>query len=174
MRRPLARDREGQLSVRNEDGICVIHLNPGAEIWRRETYHDTSALKPGDDVIARVTVAYPSGDLFADEVDANITITEGKIVSVRPDRIVVRDWHLPYLHGHVTVLLDRRTVFDLDGRELKKGAMVRAIGLDLGHNTFRATSGRSRKLVASETSFVGRRHALPPPTAAILPSSVIS
>jgi hypothetical protein len=128
------------LSVRNDDGICVIHLNPGAEIWRGEFFHDTSALKLGDDVMARTTVAYPSGDLFADEVEANITITEGKIVSVRADRIVVRDWHLPYLHGHMTVLLDRRTAYDLDGRELKKGAMVRAIGLDLGHNKFRATS----------------------------------
>jgi hypothetical protein len=77
---------------------------------------------------------------MAEEVEANVASTEGKIVSVRSDRIVVRDWHLPYLRGHVTVLLDRRTVFDLDGRELKKGAIVRAVGLNLGSKTFRATS----------------------------------
>ena len=128
------------LSVRNDDGICVIRLNPGAQIWRGESFPDTGALKLGDDVMARVTVAYPGGELFADEIEANITIAEGKIVSVRANRIVVRDWHLPFLHGPVTVLLDRRTAFNLDGRELKKGANVRAIGLDLGHNKFRATS----------------------------------
>lgn len=132
------------LSVRNDNGICVIHLNPGAEIWRGEIYHDTSVLKLGDDVIARVTVAYPSGDLFADEVEANITITEGTIVSLGPDRIVVDQYpgagKSAYPRGHVTVLFDKRTKFELDGHELKKGSDVRAIGLDLGHKTFRATS----------------------------------
>ena len=85
-------------------------------------------------------MAYPSGELTAEEVEANVAIAEGKIVSVRANRIVVRDWHLSYLRGHITVLLDRRTVVDLNGREFKKGTNVRAIGLDLGHNTFRATS----------------------------------
>jgi hypothetical protein len=131
---------QDSLSAKNDKGICVIHLKPGAKIWRGEIFHDTSALKLGDDIGARVTVAYPSGELMAEEVEANVASTEGKIVSVRSDRIVVRDWHLPYLRGHVTVLLDRRTVFDLDGRELKKGAIVRAVGLNLGSKTFRATS----------------------------------
>jgi hypothetical protein len=133
------------LSVRNDDGICVIHLNPGAEIWRGETFHDTGDLKLGDDVMARVEVQYPSGELIAEEVFANITITEGTIVSIRSDRIVVdqypgADKHSAYARGHITVLFDRRTEFHLDGHEFKKGSDVRAIGLDLGHNTFRATS----------------------------------
>jgi len=106
-----------KLSVRNDDGICVIHFKPGVEIWRGEIFHDTSALKLGDVVDARVTVTYPSGELVAEEVFANIKITEGTIVSIRSDRIVVKDGHLPYLHRHVTVLFDRCTVFDLDGRE---------------------------------------------------------
>jgi hypothetical protein len=83
--------------------------------------------------------------LVAEEVFANITITEGTIVSIRSDRIVVdqypgADKHSAYSRGHITVLFDRRTEFNLDGHEFKKGSDVRAIGLDLGHNTFRATT----------------------------------
>jgi hypothetical protein len=133
----IAKDK---LSVRNDNGICVINLKPDAEIWRGEVFHDTGVLKLGDVVDARVTVSYPSGELIAEEVFANITIAEGAIVSIRSDRIVVKDGHLPYLRRHVTVLFDRRTKFDLDGHEFKKGGNVRAIGLDLGHKTFRATS----------------------------------
>jgi len=133
-----------KLSVRNDNGVCVIHLKAGAEIWRGETFHDTSALKLGDVVDARVTVTYPSGELVAEEVFADITITEGTIVSIRSDRIIVNQYpgagKSAYPRGHVTVLFDRRTQFDLDGHEFKKGSDVRAIGLDLGHNTFRATS----------------------------------
>ena len=33
-----------------------------------------------------------------------------------------------------------RTAFDLDQGKLEKGAFVLAVDLDLGHNTFRATS----------------------------------
>jgi hypothetical protein len=131
------------LSVRNDDGVCIIHLKSGAEIWRGEVFHSTGALKLGDDVIARVEVQYPSGELIAEEVLANFTNTEGTIVSVGPDRIVVNqypgaDKHSAYPRGHMTVLFDRRTKFDLDRGELKKGATVRAVGLDLGHNSFRA------------------------------------
>jgi hypothetical protein len=133
------------LSVRNDDGVCIIHLKPGAEIWRGETFHSTSALKLGDDVIARVEVQYPSGELIAEEVVANLTNTEGAIVSVGSDRIVVdqypgADKHSGYPRGRMIVLFDRRTKLDLDRGELKKGATVRAIGLDLGHKSFRATT----------------------------------
>ena len=40
----------------------------------------------------------------------------------------------------VTVFFDSRTVIDLDRGKLRRGAMVLAVGLDLGHDTFRATS----------------------------------
>jgi hypothetical protein len=125
------------LSAKNENGICVIHFKPGAEIWRGEVFHDTSALKLGDEVDARVTVAYPSGELTAEEVEANVAKAEGTIVSVRSDRILVKD---DRVRGHVTVLFDSRTALDLDEGKLKKGATVLAVGLDLGHDTFRATS----------------------------------
>jgi hypothetical protein len=126
------------LSAKNDDGICVIHLKPDTKIWRGEVFHDTSALKLGDQVAARVTVSYPSGELTADEeVDANIAKTEGTIVSVGSDRIVVKE---DRVRGHVTVLFDARTAFDLDEGNLKKGATVLAVGLDLGHDTFRASS----------------------------------
>lgn len=87
---------------------------------------------------ARVVVGYPGGELTADEeVDANVAKAEGTIVSMSSDRIVVRE---DRVRGHVTVLFDSRTAFDLDQGKLKKGAYVLAVGLDLGHLTFRATS----------------------------------
>jgi hypothetical protein len=125
------------LSAKNENGICVIHLKPGAQIWRGEIFHDTSALKLGDEVSARVVVGYPGGELTAEEVEANVAKAEGTIVSIRPDRMVVKE---DRVRGHVTVLFDSRTAFDLDQGKLKKGAYVLAVGLDLGHLTFRATS----------------------------------
>ena len=70
------------LSAKNDDGICVIHLKPGATIWRGEIFHDTGTLKLGDDVGARVVVGYPGEELTADEVEANVTKAEGRIVSI--------------------------------------------------------------------------------------------
>lgn len=125
------------LSAKNENGICVIHLKPGAEIWRGEVFHDTSALKLGDEVYARVTVSYPSGELTSEEVEANVAKTEGRIVSLRSDRFLVKE---DRVRGHVIVLFDSRTAFDLKEGKLKKGATVLAVGLDLGHNTFRAST----------------------------------
>jgi len=125
------------LSVSNDDGICVIHVNADTKIWRGEIFHDTSALKLGDHVMARVTIGYPNRELTAEEVEANVAKAEGKIVSVRPDRILVKE---DRVRVRTTVLLDSRTAFDLDQGKLEKGAFVMAIGLDLGHNSFRATS----------------------------------
>ncbi len=51
------------LSVKSGNGICVIHIKPGAEVWRGKIFHDTSALKLDDDVSARVVVGYPNGEL---------------------------------------------------------------------------------------------------------------
>jgi hypothetical protein len=137
----IARDK---LSVRNDDGICVIHLKAGAEIWRGEFFQDTSALKLGDAVDARVTVTYPSRELVAEEVFANFTVTYGTIRSVRRDRMVVdqypgADKDSAYARGHVTVLFDKRTRF-VDGVQPKKGSNVNALGLDLGHHSLRATT----------------------------------
>jgi hypothetical protein len=127
-----------RLSVKNENGICVISLRPDTKIWRGEIFHDTSALKLGDEVSARVVVGYPGGQLTADgEVEANVAKAEGTIVSLRSDRIVVKE---DGVRAHTTVLFDSRTEFDPDRGKLEKGAQVLAVGLDLGHDTFRATS----------------------------------
>jgi hypothetical protein len=126
------------LSAKNENEICVIHLKPDTKIWRGEIFRDTSALKLGDEVSARVVVGYPGGELTADgEVEANVAKAEGTIVSLRSDRIVVRE---DRVRGFVTVLIDSRTALELNQGKLKKGAFVLAVGLDLGHLTFRATS----------------------------------
>jgi hypothetical protein len=125
------------LSMKNDKGVCVVHIPPGIEIWRGEIYHDTSALKLGDEVGARATIGYPNRELTAETVEANIAKAEGKIVSVRPGRILVKE---DRVRGRTTVLLDSCTAFDLDQGKLEKGANVMAIGLDMRHNTFRATS----------------------------------
>jgi Domain of unknown function (DUF5666) len=131
----LAAIAKDSISVKGDAGVCVMRINANTEIWRGEILHDTSGLKLGDDISARSAVAYPSGELIAEEVDANIGITEGTIVAVRSDRIVIREHS-----GRETVLFDARTNFDLDGGELKKGATVRAVGLDLGHDMLRAST----------------------------------
>jgi hypothetical protein len=126
------------LSMKNDDGVCVLRLKPDTTIWRGEIFHDTNALKLGDDVMARAIVDYPSEELIADgEVVANIAKAEGPVVDIRPDRIIVNEgrWH-----QRVTVFFDRRTKFDTDDGELKKGVTVMAIGLDLGRSKFRAAS----------------------------------
>src|ERR1035438_2605621 len=79
------------LWMRNDEGVCVVHIAPDIEIWRGEIYHDTSVLKLGDEVGARVTIGYPNREMTADWVEANVTKAEGKIVSVGPDRIVVEE-----------------------------------------------------------------------------------
>lgn len=83
--------------------------------------------------MARVVVDYSTGELMADEIIANIAKAEGTVISIRANRFVVCSDG----QERFTVLFDRRTKFD---GELKRGATVMAIGLDLGHNTFRATS----------------------------------
>jgi len=133
------------ISVKSDDGVSVIRVNANTEIWQGEILRDTAALKLGDVVSARATVAYPSGELIADEVTANVAITESTIVAVRSDRIVVNEYpgadkHSAYPRGHATVLFDAHTNFRFDGGNLEKGRTVRAVGLDLGHHTFRAST----------------------------------
>ncbi len=133
------------LSLKSDKGICVIHIPAGTPIWRGEIFHDTSVLEFGDDVSARVTVGYPSETLTADgQIDAKAALTEGTIVEVRADRIVVdqypgADPHSGYPRGHMTVLVDARTTIEPGGGKLQKGESVLAVGLDLEHDRFRAT-----------------------------------
>jgi hypothetical protein len=122
---------------------CVMNVTPETTIWRGETYHDTTPLRRGDDIVARCFVHYPEESLIADDIEANITAAEGKIAKVLPDRIVI-DQGEPkvrsaYPRGRVTVLIDSRTqFFDCTRADLQLGRHVRAQGLELGRKTFRA------------------------------------
>lgn len=135
------------LTLQNEDGVCVAQAPPGVDIWRGKIYHDTSALKIGDEVTVRVKVSYPSGDLIADgEVSANVTKTEGSIISVAKDFIVVEEFLSASEEDsgapkhQITVLIDGDTEFvQGSAADLKKGVQLMAIGLDLGPTQFRAT-----------------------------------
>lgn len=133
------------ITINSDDGPCIMTVPPGIDIWRGEVYHDTGVLKIGDDVMARVTVSFPSGELIAEEITSNIAITEGAIVSAAKDFIVVdqypgADPDSAYPRGRITVLLDGSTKFDdCTLADLKKGANIRALGLDTGPDQFRAT-----------------------------------
>jgi hypothetical protein len=124
------------LVIANDKGTCTLRIAPATDIWRGETYHDASALRIGDEVGSRAFVSYPSGELIADLVEANVAKTEGKIVSVKPDRIVVKEDRF----GRVTVFIDNRTKCDeCATTDLRKGAIVLATGLELTKNSFRAS-----------------------------------
>jgi hypothetical protein len=125
------------LSVRNDDGVCTLHINPGIRIWRGELFPDTSALELGDDISSGAIVHYPDEELIAELVEANVAKSEGTVVAVRPGRIEVKE---DRVRVRTTVLLDSRTEYLGERRPFRKGDFVLAIGLDLGHNTFRATS----------------------------------
>jgi hypothetical protein len=124
------------LTVKNDDGLCSFLVPPGIDIWRGEIHHNTSVLRIGDEVDARVRISYPSGQMVAEDVEANVAKTEGTIVSVRPGRIVVKEsWRF-----RTTVLLDSRTKCDdCAPADLKKGVNVLATGLQLSPMQFRAT-----------------------------------
>jgi len=126
----------GRMTVQNEQGSCTLQVRPETEIWRGEIYHDAGTLRIGDEVVSRAFVSYPSGDLVADEIWSNITEAEGKIVSLKPDRVVVKEDRA----GRVAVLIDSRTKCDeCTTSDLKKGVIVLATGLKLSEDSFRAS-----------------------------------
>ncbi len=134
------------LTLKNDQGRCTAHIPAGIDIWRGETFHATSALRLGDDVLIRCRVGYPGRVLTAEEVEANVAKAEGEVVEVRADRIFVKE---DRVRGRTTVLLDGRTKFDPNREAVQKGDLVMAIGLDLGGRRMRGTSvmveGRARR-----------------------------
>jgi len=133
------------LTLKNDNGVCVVQVPAGMDIWRGKVYHDTSALKIGDEVSVRGQVNFPSGELTAELVEANVTKTEGTIISAAKDFIVVdqypgADPDSAYAKGQITVLIDGDTEFEQgSAADLKKGVDVMAVGLDLGPTQFQAT-----------------------------------
>lgn len=124
------------LTVQNDKGSCTLRIPPGTDIWRGEIYHDTSVLKLGDEAGGRAHISYPSGELIADFVEANVAKAEGKIVTVKSDRVVVKEDRF----GNVTVFLDNRTKCDeCSAAALKKGDFILATGLKIAKDSFRAT-----------------------------------
>lgn len=124
------------LSLKNESGGCVIHTNAQTTFWRGEDYHDASAFRLNDQVSARVTVTYPGRVLTADFVEANVDKAEGKVVMAESDRIVVQEFRS---RRRVTVLRDARMSIEQGSGWPSKGAQVMVTGLDLGHDTIRAS-----------------------------------
>jgi hypothetical protein len=125
------------LTLKNDQGSCTARIPVNTEIWRGETFNDTSALRLGDDVAIRCTVGYPGRVLTAETVEANVAKAEGTVVEVRADRILIQE---DRVRGPTTVFLDARTRFDPSRKAVKKGDMIMAIGLDLGGRSLRAVS----------------------------------
>jgi hypothetical protein len=135
------------LSVKNDQGTCVLHINAETTIWRGETLHDTSALKLGDDIGAWATVDYPGRELTAEYVDANVDHWEGVITKVQKDTIYLK-FDKP-IKGTGKVIFDDSTDFrscafedlkrDCTPNDLKVGHSLDIIGLLLGERKLRAT-----------------------------------
>lgn len=124
------------LTLMNDKGSCTAGIPANTEIWRGETFHDTSVLRLGDDVGIRCTVGYPGRVLTAESVEANVAKAEGTVVEVRAHRLVVRqDRGL----GRTIVLLDGCTKFDPSREAVQTGTTVMAIGLHLRPRSLRAT-----------------------------------
>lgn len=135
------------LSVKNDQGACVVHINTATTIWRGEIFHDTGALKLGDDIAAKATVDYPSGELTAEYVDANVGHWEGVITKVLKDTIYLK-FDKP-VKGTGKVIFDAGTDFrscafedlkrDCTPDDLKVGHSLEIIGFLLGERELRAT-----------------------------------
>jgi hypothetical protein len=135
------------LSVKNDEGTCVVHINAETTIWRGETFHDTGALKLGDDISARATVDYSSGELRADYVDANVDHWEGVITKVLKDGVYLK-FDRP-IKGTGKVIFDASTDFrscafedlkrDCTPNDLKVGHSLDIIGLLLRERELCAT-----------------------------------
>jgi len=140
---------KGALSVKNDQGVCVMHISANTTIWRGEIFHDTSALKLGDEITARVAVEFPRGALMAEDVEANADHWEGRITKILKNTVYIR-FDAP-IRGTGSVIFDRRTefsscAFDNDLKhnctfaDLKVGRRLDTIGLVLGKSELRATS----------------------------------
>ena len=127
---------DSTLSVKNAKNGCVIHTNAQTTFWRGETYHDARAFKLGDEISAGVNVSYPGRVLTAEHVEANVAKVEGTVVLAQSDRIVVKDFRS---RERVTVLRDAGMRIEQGAGWPGKGAEVMVTGLDLGHNTIRAS-----------------------------------
>jgi len=47
------------LTLRNDQGTCTARIPANTSVWRGETFHDTRALRLGDDVAMPCPVGYP-------------------------------------------------------------------------------------------------------------------
>jgi hypothetical protein len=132
------------VTVRNEEGICKVQVNAQTTFWRGENFPDATALELGDEVSIRYTVGYPGRVLTAEWLEANVAKCEGAIVDARPGLFVVKNLRP---RDRCTVYFDTRTrIMDPDTdnerefAKLKKKTIILAVGLDLGHDSMRATT----------------------------------
>lgn len=137
------------VSLRNDLGICLLHIDRDTTFWRGQSFHDGSALKLGDEITARARVDYPSGELIAEDIEANVDRWEGVMTKVLKDTVYMK-LDAP-VHQTVVVVFDGKTEFSycvFNGAishrctvdDLKAGRHLETIGLILGKTELRATN----------------------------------
>ncbi|HTW67457.1 MAG TPA: DUF5666 domain-containing protein [Bryobacteraceae bacterium] len=129
------------ITIKNDEGACTVRFTPDTSFWRGDKFHDPRALVKGDQIGVRAEVNYPSGELVAADVEANVTKSMGKITKVGSRSVAIAEEDEDGRPTRrVTVFIDDHTTFD-EGtpKDLQAGAFLEVIGLDLGHDRMRAT-----------------------------------
>jgi hypothetical protein len=131
--------RDGSISVKNDDGTNLFHVNSVTKIWRGR-YVKLSQLHLGDDVMVWFTSA--SSGAIATDVVANFTRLDGRITAVRPHSIeIVGGGGAGEADGQVQVFLDDHTAYAQGSpKDLKVRRDVEVSGLDLGHKRVQASA----------------------------------
>jgi hypothetical protein len=124
--------------------ITPLHTDDHTAIWKGKIFHDLSALKSGDDVLAKCR-KNSAGNLIAIEIWDNITNFYGVITKVDGDSFEVftnpnADPKSAYKKERKVVVVDAETVFQSSAKEdLKVGRGVHVVGLDLKDGKVSAT-----------------------------------
>ena len=132
--------RDGSISIKNDNGTFVFHVNSDTRIWRGGSA-SLHQLRLGDDVAVRYRAAAEGGEAIATDIEANVDKWEGTITKVRPHSVQV-----DVDNGHdspvwrATIFIDGQTIFDAGTpKDLQAGRFLEVIGLDMKHRRMRAT-----------------------------------
>jgi hypothetical protein len=128
------------ISLRNDDGTFVFHVNSDTKIWRGGTAN-LRQLHLRDNLDIAYYRAKGSSQALATEIDANIANWSGTITRVGPHSIeIAREDEQGNPWGRAIIFIDDRTTFDQGTpKDLQVGRSLQVVGLDLGHRRMRVT-----------------------------------